>query len=77
MQAGAQHALGKSENNGGFFMYDVIILGAGVSGCAVAGNCRAIRGGSACWSGRRTCAAEPPRQTAESCMQGLTPNPVP
>ena len=36
MQAGAQHALGKSENNGGFFMYDVIILGAGVSGCAVA-----------------------------------------
>ena len=36
MQAGAQHALGKSEDNGGFFMYDVIILGAGVSGCAVA-----------------------------------------
>ena len=58
-------------------MYDVIIIGAGVCGCAVARELSRFQGKICVLNGRRMCAAERRRQTAESCMRALTQCPVP
>ena len=64
-------------------MYDAIIIGAGVTGCAIArelsrqqiptpGEHKAW-----CWKKKRTSAAEPPKQTAPSSMPDTTQSPAP
>lgn len=53
-------------------MYDVIIIGAGVSGAAAARELSGIREGSASLKKKRMCAAAPPRPTAPSSTRGMT-----
>ena len=55
-------------------MYDVIIIGAGVSGAAAARELSRYRLKSAFWSEKRMYAVELPRQTAESLIPVMMQN---
>ena len=46
--------------------YDVVVIGGGVIGCAVA---RAVL-----WKGKRTYVPEPQKPTVRSCMEALMRN---
>ena len=58
-------------------MYDAIIIGAGVTGCAIARELSRYQLNILCWKKKRTSAAEPPKQTAPSSMPDTTQSPAP
>lgn len=58
-------------------MYDAIIIGAGVTGCAIARELSRYQLNILVLEKKRTSAAEPPKQTAPSSMPDTTQSPAP
>ena len=55
-------------------MYDIAIIGAGVTGCAIARELSTIRQASVSLNGKRMSAAEPPKPTVPLSTPDLTQN---